>query len=176
MPRRGDRVAGVAVRARPRPDAAGQGLAEFALILPILALIFAAVIQFALIFETQIGITNAVREAARRAAANPTTSANVATNGPWARGQLLALLRQAQDYGPANLISAQVCYAPVTDPGGQTKVNATVTVRYGHPIFIPLIDGLLDATDGLADHKADVTTAVTIEVQESTTGVTQCYP
>ena len=176
MPLLGDRVARVPGRARPRGDAVGQGLAEFALILPILALIFAAVIQFALIFETQIGITNAVREAARRAAANPTTNANVATNGPWARGQLLALLPQAQDYGAANLISAQVCYAPVTDPGGQTKVEATVTVRYGHPIFIPIIDGLLDATDGLADHRADVTTAVTIEVQESTTAVTQCYP
>jgi Flp pilus assembly protein TadG len=153
----------------------GQGLAEFALILPILALIFAAVIQFALVFETQIGITNAVREAARRAAAIPTSSANVGTNGPWARSQLLALLPAVQQYAPASLLEAQVCYASVIDPGGTPRVEATVSVRYGHSIFIPLIDGILDGIDGTADHRADISTSVTIEVQQSTVGVSGCY-
>jgi Flp pilus assembly protein TadG len=153
----------------------GQGLAEFALILPILALIFAAVIQFALVFETQIGISNAVREAARRAAANPTSSGNVATNGPWARSQLSSLLAEVQQYSSTNLISAQVCYVTVTDPAGGTKVDATVSVQYGHPLFIPLIDRIIDSADGTADGRADVATSVTIEVQESSTAVSQCY-
>jgi Flp pilus assembly protein TadG len=169
-----DRASRVARRVARR-GSRGQGLAEFALILPILALIFAAVIQFALVFETQIGISNAVREAARRAAANPTSSGNVATNGRWARSQLSSLLAEVQQYSSTNLISAQVCYATVTDPAGATKVDATVSVQYGHPLFIPLIDRIIDSADGTADGRADVATSVTIEVQESSTAVSQCY-
>jgi Flp pilus assembly protein TadG len=49
----------------------GQALAELALVTPILALLIMAVVQFAFVLETQMGMTNAVREAARRAAADP---------------------------------------------------------------------------------------------------------
>jgi Flp pilus assembly protein TadG len=56
----------------------GQALLEFALIAPILILLVMAIFQFAYVLETQNGLTNAVREAARRGAANsqiPVTAA-----------------------------------------------------------------------------------------------------
>jgi len=49
---------------------------EFALVLPILALLLLAIIQFSFIFAAQIGVTNAVREAARIAAVTTPTTTN----------------------------------------------------------------------------------------------------
>lgn len=46
----------------------GQGLVEFALVLPLLLLLLLGIIQFGIIFSSQIAITNAAREGARVAA------------------------------------------------------------------------------------------------------------
>jgi Flp pilus assembly protein TadG len=57
-------------RRRPRRVATasrGQSLVEFALVLPLLMLILLGIIQFGLIFNTQVTITNAAREGARAA-------------------------------------------------------------------------------------------------------------
>ena len=54
-------------RAAPRRDReSGQALLELALVVPILVLIALAIFQFAFVIESQMGLTNAVREAARR--------------------------------------------------------------------------------------------------------------
>src|SRR5215212_543566 len=52
-----------------RSSEGGQALLELALVTPILALLMIAIFQFAFVLETQMGLTNAVREAGRRAAA-----------------------------------------------------------------------------------------------------------
>ena len=64
-----------------RARSAGQALVEFAIVLPILALLLLGIIQFAFIFAAQIGVTNAVREAARIAAVSPTTTNAQAVSG-----------------------------------------------------------------------------------------------
>lgn len=51
-----------------RRNEKGQGLVEFALILPLLLLLVLGIIQFGIIFSSQIAITNAAREGARVAA------------------------------------------------------------------------------------------------------------
>src|SRR5438034_9507461 len=56
-------------RPRHRTTESGQALLELALVTPILVLLVMAIFQFAFVIESQIGLTNAVREAARRAAA-----------------------------------------------------------------------------------------------------------
>ena len=62
----------------------GQALLELALVAPILILLLAALVQFALIFERQVGISNAVREAARRAATyDAKTPAEAQANAVW---------------------------------------------------------------------------------------------
>ena len=61
-------------------SANGQALAEFALVLPVLMLILAAILQFGLIFSSQIGITNSVREAARYASVQGVTDSSGASS------------------------------------------------------------------------------------------------
>ena len=51
-----------------RRRAGGQSLAEFALVAPIFFLLVFSIIQLGLVFGTQNGLVNGVREAARRAA------------------------------------------------------------------------------------------------------------
>lgn len=58
----------------------GQSLTEFALALPILALLLFAVIQFGIVFNNYVTLTDATRAGARKAAvdrqlSNPTASA-----------------------------------------------------------------------------------------------------
>ena len=50
---------------RHRHSRAGQALPEFALVLPMFLLIFFAIVQFGVLLSANIGLTNAVREAAR---------------------------------------------------------------------------------------------------------------
>lgn len=138
----------------------GQALAEFALILPVLALIFLSIIQLAFIFGAQVGITNAVREAARLAAVTtPTTTGGQATtNGDGVYSALTDtttgfLKRNVFAYSSGNLVvtgspETQVCYQSYTDTDGTPAVRVKVDAYYRHPLFVPLIGAILDAIDG----------------------------
>jgi len=66
----------------------GQALVEFALVLPVLALFLLSILQFGVLFSTQVGITNAVREAVRNASAIPVATvadATTAANSVYSR-------------------------------------------------------------------------------------------
>ena len=146
------------------PDSArpmGQALVEFALVLIPLMLILGGVLQFAFILGAQIGLTNAAREDARFASVTQTTSANVATNAAAVITKLEAnggsppsglLARNVQAYVPTNLVTTganptQVCYSSYQDESGAWSVRVRVDVVYGHPLFIPLISGILGGTN-----------------------------
>jgi Flp pilus assembly protein TadG len=144
------------LRRRRRPN--GQSVAEFALVLPILAIILMAILQLAFIFGTQIGLTNAAREAARFASVVRTDKVAAAPNatdlrGPAVRAELVSTIlpQNVQSYLPANLNAGQtrVCYQSFTDASGATAIRVKVDVTYGHPLFIPLIAGLLTNGSGL---------------------------
>jgi Flp pilus assembly protein TadG len=51
-----------------RSQESGQTLVEFALVLPIMALLLFAIVQFGVLFWTYIDLTSAAREGARKAA------------------------------------------------------------------------------------------------------------
>lgn len=141
----------------------GQALPEFALVLPILALILLSIIQLAFIFGAQIGITNAVREAARLAAVTtPTTTVAQATaNGTGVYGALTNgttgfLKRNVFAYSTSGLVVAgspitRVCYQNFTDSLGRPAVTVKVDAYYRHPLFIPLIGAILDGLDGTSN-------------------------
>lgn len=141
----------------------GQALPEFALILPVLALIFLAILQVAFILAAQIGITNAVREAARLAATTtPTiTNAQRLVNGPGVLDALENtstgyLKKNVMAYSSANLVTSgspvtQVCYSTFTDAAGKFAVMVRVEAYYRHPLFIPLVGAILDGMDGTSD-------------------------
>ena len=169
-------------RSRARVTESGQGLAEFALVAPILLIIMLAIIQFGWIFTTQIGLTNAIREAARFAATNPTVSVGqAATNRTATQTQLTTILpRNVNFYAAANLGSATAAYCEYPDPKpGNYSVRVRIALQYRHPLFLPIIGPILDGLDGLNDNVLLVGAAEEMRVENSppltgTTGMPSC--
>jgi Flp pilus assembly protein TadG len=151
---------GRGTRQAPRLEG-GQGLVEFALVLPVLALFLLGILQFGVLFSTQVGITNAVREAVRNASAIPVATAadaQAAANSVYARltGSNGLLVRNGSSYSTAALeITAsprtRVCYYSYSDATGNASIMASVAVVYKHPLFIPIISSILDGFDGSND-------------------------
>ena len=160
----------------------GQGLVEFALVAPILLMIMLSIIQLGWIFSTQIGLTNAIREAARFAATNPTVNPGQATtNGAATVSQLTTILpRNVSFYGPSSLGSATATYCEYPDPkSGNYSVRVNVTVQYRHPLFIPIIGPLLDGFDGVSDNAFRVGAVEEMRIENSppltaSTGIASC--
>jgi hypothetical protein len=125
-------------------------------------MIFTSILQFAVLFSAQVGVTNGVREAVREASAIPVAnSADAAT----AANRIYSILtdsstgllkRNGSSYSTGALVTTgsprtQVCYYSYTDPSGSVSVMARVVVQYKHPLFIPLISGIFDGFDGVND-------------------------
>jgi hypothetical protein len=135
----------------------GQSLAEFAMIAPIFFLLVFAVIQLGLIFGTQNGLVNGVREAARRAA---TYRINDQSFDPSVWGDICGEIEQeVRDLGDriipaydADFINPDVAYEWVSNPeNGEYFLVAHVSATYAHPLYVPLVNFFLDRSDGTAD-------------------------
>jgi hypothetical protein len=149
---------------------AGQALLELALVTPLLVLLVVSVVQLGVIFQRQIGIENAVREAARRGATMDTDGTNAAGNATWTLGELQTLLQNLQGHDAGQERGLQVCYytpAPPndTDPLGNKQVVVKVDAGYAHPLFLPIIELILDGVDGTSDDalRADTTSEFHVE-------------
>jgi hypothetical protein len=126
-----------------------------------------AIFQFAFVIQTQIGITNAVREAARRAAAaDGPTSVWVAeqlcgTDLAACDGGLLA--ENVQGFSGARLAATPMNVGGISYPSnpgiqcsaydvnGVTNYRITVAVSYKNPVFFPLLAYATDLVDGTPD-------------------------
>lgn len=148
-------------------DRRGQALVEFALILPVLMLILMSIIQLGFIFGAQIGLINGVREGARYGSLTPTTGANASTVGPAVQSYLTTtvLPTNVMGYSASNL-SASVSYCGYQNPGSSTySVRLTVSARYAHPLFIPLVGVILDGFDGTGDSALAITSTERFRVE-----------
>lgn len=158
-----------------RRNAQAQGLAEFAIILPILALLLLGIIQLSFIFAAQIGVTNAVREAARIAAVTPAVnSTDAATFASNVYAKLTdttngLLKRNVFAFNGANIVASpdtRVCYrAEAAAASGEYTVFVKVETVYRHPLFIPLLSGLLDGIDTVSDGGLRIGTAEEMRVE-----------
>lgn len=150
-------------------DRRGQALVEFALILPVLMLILMSIIQLGFIFGAQIGLINGVREGARYGSLTPTTGANSSTVGPAVQSYLTTtvLSTNVMGYSSSNLRSSSVTYCGYQNPGGAStySVRLTVSARYGHPLFIPLVGVILDGFDGTSDSALAITSTERFRVE-----------
>jgi hypothetical protein len=101
-----------------------------------------AIFQFAFVFQTQMGLTNAAREAARRAAA--AEAADAATLRAWVQNELTAgdglLAANVPSYDAARLATnpPNVSFCSYPAVSGLVNQTITVTVSYNHPIFFPV--------------------------------------
>ena len=140
----------------------GQSVAELAIVLPVLMLLLMSILQIGFLLFTQVGLTNAAREAARNAAAIPVASVAEATPAATAYYTRLTdsstgfLTRNVGGYYASRLVTTgtpktSVCYYSFNDASGSPAVMARVEVEYSHPLFIPLIAQILDGFDGASD-------------------------
>ena len=93
----------------------GQALTEFALALPILALLLFAVIQFGIVFNNYVTLTDATRAGARKAAVARRLSDPVGAC-------VTAIRSSAKDLTPSKLSTS--C-ASTWQPGADVSVTAT---------------------------------------------------
>lgn len=140
---------------------------------PVILLLLMGLVQFALIFETQIGIENAVREAARETAALDVPDVTTAqTNATWALSRVQTLLGNVQNHNSSN-DTLEVCiYTPATytqDPSNQNQVMVRIKETYKHPVFMPIVNLIIDPIDGVTDQSLHVSTSSTFRVESTQT-------
>jgi hypothetical protein len=128
-------------------------------------------VQLALIFERQIGIENAVREAARRAATFDTPDpGTAATNAAWTLTTLQTLLGNAQSHETSR-DDIEVCIVTPAPPNdvdvaGNAQVVVRITASYRHPLFLPFITQILDGIDGVSDESLRASTQTEFHVEQ----------
>lgn len=177
---------------RRRPEEAGQALLELALVTPILVLLVMAIFQFAYVMETQMGLTNALREAARRIAATETVGQPAWTGSgsmtDWVQAQLCGsptppcngglLAQNVQGFEGSRVVglmpTVAFCSYPVTGAAGtDTQYRVQVDLTYSHPLFFGPMGYATDALDGNSNGKWDlpVTAQMRLEnIDDSITG------
>jgi Flp pilus assembly protein TadG len=157
------------MRGRRRRSAVGQALPEFALVLPIFLLIFFAIVQFGVLLSAHIGLTNAVREVARFGSTVPTTDGS--PSGEVALYLLdTALPAHVAAYSANNLGGSSVTYCRYIDARGAYSVRLTVSATYDHPLFVPFVDVILDAIDGIRDSAFQLITSEAMRVENPPLG------
>lgn len=112
----------------------GQGLVEFALVLPILLLLLLGIVQFGLLFGTQLNIENASREGARLASVLGQTE----TSG---NPEITARVHQAA--GGLDTSKMVITITPSSPSSRLVGTPITVTVVYSSPVFIPVVSDMV---------------------------------
>jgi Flp pilus assembly protein TadG len=119
----------------------GQGMVEFAMVLPILMAVMLGIVQFGIIFNNYETLTDASRVAARKAA-----------TARWGGGGAAAARQAAKD-STGNLNQAKLgidiqacppgtypCPNGATDPTNWTTTGYEVTVKLTYPYEIKILD------------------------------------
>ncbi|HEX5823908.1 MAG TPA: TadE family protein [Candidatus Limnocylindrales bacterium] len=137
--------------ASARPER-GQSLVEFSLVLIPLLLIMLGIIQFGLIFNAQVTITNAAREGARAATVyrfdqGHTKAWNDAARNDAAATAVVASLgilsKVAPQFASGDVTVAYSVPASVQDSDGRAGEQIKVSVTYHQDLVVPLIANLL---------------------------------
>lgn len=151
----------------------GQALLELAIVAPVLILIIAGLVQFGVIYERQIGINNAIRDAARIAATWDSKDIGTASsNATQTLAKVRTLLANAQTYDESRM-RIEVCIgtpsANPTDPSGNYQVDVRIKVWYRHPLFLPIVDLILDRIDGTSDQSLEASNVTEFHVEHDNT-------
>jgi len=116
-------------------NAEGQTMVEFALVLPILCLLLFGVIQFGIVFNNYVDLTDAVRAGARKAAVSRLTSDPSGPNG-------VAKQAVINSAGDIKIDPTKVTVTSDWQPGDD------VTVQAAYPYSISLL-GIVVASGNL---------------------------
>lgn len=132
------------IKERSRRRFSGQGLVEFALILPVLLLIILGIFEFGRILLIYSGLFNAAREGARYGITNPRDYSGIRTEAT-SRMVLVTQddpdldLQVRYDSGPGSSVHSD--YQSVT-PGDRVLVDVRYPIRPMTALFTPLVGSL----------------------------------
>lgn len=130
------------------PEPRGQALVEFAIVLPLLILIVLGIMQFGLLFWTQITVTQITRDTGRWAATQPgcdSATVPVATeaNDVAARSSLYAYGGTLQTVGSAWFMdngTTSVTTGPNCPPEDNSEVRyVEINISHQVPVFLPML-------------------------------------
>jgi Flp pilus assembly protein TadG len=132
-----------------RRHANGQGLVEFALILPVLIALVIGIVELGILFSVYIGMTNSAREAARAGSVYQYTGApfteNTAANIKTVDDLRLTYLSQIITntinplVNPTMALTRTVSYTPTTaSTPYRTGDTVVVQLEHDHPLFFGL--------------------------------------
>jgi hypothetical protein len=170
------RARGSVRRFAPQGPQSGQALVELAFVVPILVLLVMAIFQFAFVIESQMGLTNAVREAGRRAAATSSEDPDWTALRVWTLEQLNGdggsnpglLAQNVQAYDVARLWatypSVSVCKYTV---GSAFNYRIQIDVKYKHPIFFGPMTLFTDAVDGTGNGDWDLSASAQMRIENA---------
>lgn len=165
-------------RRRDRSGESGQALLELALIVPILVLLVMAIFQFAYVLESQVGLTNAIREAGRRVAA--TEPVGVVD---WTGAETDFVIDQlcgttpgscnsglfadnVQGFNDSRLLPGNPVVTFCTDTiGTEAQYRVVIDVAYGHPVFFGPLAFATDLVDGTGDGNWEITASATMRME-----------
>jgi TadE-like protein len=162
----------------------GQALLELALVVPVLVLLVMAIFQFAFVMESHVGLTNAVREAARRVAATEPNATPVWTGSPslteWVQSQLCGdatppcagglLADNVQAFDGAKLqpdmpVVTFCTYSVQMAGTPETQYRVQVDVLYKHPVFFGMLAFATDLIDGTGDGLWDLSASAQMRLE-----------
>lgn len=112
-----------------RKSERGAAAVEFALVVPVLLLLLVGIIEFAHVFNTQISLTQAAREAARTMAIQNNQSAAITA---------------AQNGSPG--LSPAVSGVTFSSPACTSGAEMTVTINYTMPTLTGLLGPSMNLT------------------------------
>jgi hypothetical protein len=171
-----------------RDGESGQALLELALIVPILVLLIMAIFQFAYVLESQVGLTNAIREAGRRVAATePVGIVDWTAESNWVEDQLCGttpgscasglFADNVQGFDDSRLASSNPVISFCTDTvGGDAQYRVRIDVHYGHPVFFGPLAFATDLVDGTQDNAWEIGASATFRMENIDDTVVQPAP
>ncbi|HEY3523904.1 MAG TPA: TadE family protein [Candidatus Limnocylindrales bacterium] len=130
------------LRAR-RPRSRGQGLAEFAIVFPVLMLIIGGIIQFGIIFWGQNTLTQIARDTGRWAASQlgcSTATVDVLGTAKSLAASSAIIGNSAGWTSPTN-VDASWSGTPCPPKDNQDVAYVTITLHHQVPVFFPLLPG-----------------------------------
>jgi hypothetical protein len=128
-------------RSSPR----GQSLAEFALVFPIFFLVFAAIVQFGLIFWAQNTLTQVVRDTGRWAATQQQCTDTISIIGKANQiAQNASLFGYTTGEWDGGDVSVAWSGSPCPPTDNQDVASVEIEIHHAVPIFFPFVPGPAD--------------------------------
>jgi hypothetical protein len=161
-----------------RDQESGQALLELALVVPLLVLLIMTIFQFAYVLESQVGLTNAVREAGRRVAATEPTGVvdwggtettfvvqQLCGNVPGACATGL-FAEDVQGFNDSRLAAGNPVVTFCTDSvSGVPQYRVKIDVLYRHPVFFGPLAFATDLVDGVPDGSWEIGASATFRME-----------